>query len=122
MQVLRITTLALLLAASGATQAETSATPATPLSDCVDLTPDHQAFGFGTQYLLVQDGDAHYRVSFYGNCDAVGMPQVQISTSGTSNRLCPQATRVTANMRACSVRSVEQIDADRYARYRRLSR
>lgn len=122
MQVLRITAIALLLAAAGVTQAKTPATPATPVTDCVDLTPDHQAFGFGTQYLLVQDGDAHYRVSFYGSCDAVGMPQVEISTSGTTNRLCPQATRVSASMRACAVRTVEQIDADRYARYRRLSR
>ena len=56
--------------------AEAPATQSTPLADCVDLAPDHQAFGFGTQYLLVQDGDAHYRVSFYGSCDAVGMPQV----------------------------------------------
>ena len=122
MQVLRISAVALLLAATGATQAKTPATPATPLTDCVDLTADHQAFGFGTQYLLVQDGDAHYRVSFYGNCDAVGMPQVEISTSGTINRLCPEATRVTASTRACAVRSVQQIDADAYARYRRKSR
>jgi hypothetical protein len=122
MQALRITTLALLLATAGMTQAKTPVTPATPLSDCVDLTPSRQAFGFGTQYLLVQDGDAHYRVSFYGSCDAVGMPQVEINTSGTANRLCPKDTRVTASMRACSVRTVEQIDADRYARYRRLSR
>jgi len=120
MQVLRITSLALLMAI-GPAQAEAPATQSTPLADCVDLTADHQAFGFGTQYLLVQDGDAHYRVSFYGNCDAVGMPQVEITTSGTTNRLCPKATRVTASTRACSVRSVEQIDAERYARYRRLS-
>ena len=122
MHAFRITAVALLLAATGATQARTPATPATPLPDCVDLTPGHEAFSFGTQYLLLQDGDAHYRVSFYGSCDAVGMPQPEVSTSGTVNRLCPKDTRVTAGMRACSVRTVEQIDAERYARYRRMSR
>ena len=121
MHVLRTTFVTLLLATAGVVQAAPIA-PATPLSDCVDLAPDHQAFGIGTQTLLIQNGDAHYRVSFYGDCAAISMPQVEISTAGMRNRLCPKATRVVAQTTTCTVRSVEQIDADRYAVYRRKAR
>jgi hypothetical protein len=121
MPLLRMTAAALLLVAAGTTHAATD-TPATPLADCVDLSPNHQGFGVGTQRLLIEDGDAHYRVSFYGDCAAIDNPQVEISTAGTANRLCPKATRVSSRVDTCAVRSVEQIDADRYARYRKTTR
>jgi len=121
MQALRTTFVTLLLAAAGTLQAAPSV-PTTPLADCVDLAPDHQAFAVGTQTLLIQNGDAHYRVSFYGDCSAIAMPRVEISTSGTANRLCPKSTRVTAQTDTCTVRSVDEIDADRYASYRRKTR
>jgi hypothetical protein len=111
------------IAFAGTSQARQPATPKTPLNDCVNLSTDHEAFRFGKQYLLIQDGDAHYRLSFRGDCEAIGLSsQVVISTAGETNRLCPQATKVDSRTRSCSVSSVDQIDADRYARYKRTSR
>ena len=112
-----------LIAAAATTQAKTPAAPATPLASCVDLATDHQAIGYGTQLLFVETGDAHYRVSFGGRCDAIGLaPQVEITTAGQPNRLCPQASRVASHAHACDVRAVDEIDASQYARYRRMSR
>jgi hypothetical protein len=111
------------IAFAGTSQARQPPTPKTPLDDCVTLGPNHQAFGFGKQYLLIQDGDSHYRLAFRGDCEALSLStQVVISTAGETNRLCPQATKVNSRSRSCSVSSVDRIDADRYARYRKTSR
>jgi hypothetical protein len=123
MQYFRAITAVMLIAVAGVSQAQPPATPKVPLADCVNLGADHEAFRFGNQYLLVHDGDAHYRLSFYGNCEALGLAtQVRISTSGEANRLCPKATRVESRTQSCTVRSVDRIDAADYARFQRKAR
>ena len=120
---IRLIAFALIAAATTAAQAAPATTPATPLASCVDLAPGHESFHFGSQYLLVRDGEHHYRVSFGGDCDALLHGQVDISTSGTANQLCPDSTRVSARTYVCQVRSVDEIDAAAYDRYRaRVSR
>jgi hypothetical protein len=111
------------IAIAGTAQARQPAPPKTPLNDCVNLGGDHEAFRFGKQYLLIQDGTAHYRLSFSGDCEALGLSsQVVIATAGEANRLCPQATKVNSRLHSCSVTGVDLIDADKYTRYKRMSR
>lgn len=100
------------------------AAPADALAECVELAPDYQATRFGSQYLLVKNGETHYRLSFGGgSCDAIAMSsRLKITTEGTANRLCPTGTRVATKNDRCSVRSVEEIRADEYERYRQRAR
>ena len=115
----RITAAVLLAACAGMLQAKP---PQNPLTDCVDLSADQQAVRFGTQYLLINDAGAYYRLHFNGSCDALAFAStVEISTDGKLNRLCPQKSRLTSRTKTCSVRSVEVIDADTYARFKRRS-
>jgi hypothetical protein len=109
----------LLVACAATAQARPAATQ-NPLNDCVDLGADHQAVRFGTQYVLIQDGDAYYRLHFNGSCDALTVATtVEISTDGKVNRLCPQKSRLASRMKSCSVRSVDLIDAETFERYKR---
>ena len=111
---------AVLLAACAATSQARTAVNQNPLTDCVDLGVDHQAIRFGTQYVLIQDGDAHYRLHFNGSCDALTVAtSIEISTDGQVNRLCPQKSRLASRMKSCSVRGVDLIDADTFDRYKR---
>jgi hypothetical protein len=111
---------AVLLAACAVTAQAGPAVTQNPLSDCVDLGADHQAVRFGTQYVLIQDGDAYYRLHFNGSCDALTVATtVEISTDGKVNRLCPQKSRLASRVKSCSVRSVDLIDAETYERYTR---
>ena len=111
---------AVLLAACAATAQARPAVTQNPLTDCVDLGADHQAVRFGTQYVLIQDGDAYYRLHFNGSCDALTVATtVEISTDGKVNRLCPQKSRLASRMKSCSVRSVDLIDAETFERYKR---
>jgi len=78
---------------------------------------------FGSQYLLVKDGEAHYRVGFGGNCSAISLStQVRIRTGDQDNRLCPSGTRVLSKRDSCTVRSVVLISGDDYASYTRRAR
>jgi hypothetical protein len=112
--------LAMIAAATTATaaQAAPASTPATPLASCVDLGPGHETFNFGSQYLLVRAGDRNYRVSFGGNCDALMHGKLEISSDGHAGQLCPKGTRVSARAYACHARSIDEIDAAAYDRYR----
>lgn len=120
----RLIALILIATATTAAQAATPATtPAVPLADCVDLGPQHEAFRFGSQYLLVQDGDNHYRLSFSGGCDAIlHSSSPEIVADGKSNRLCARGTKVSTGTYSCAVSGIDQIGADTYTRYRRRSR
>jgi hypothetical protein len=119
----RLIALILIATATAAAQAATPAEPAAPLADCVDLGPQHESFRFGSQYLLVQDGDSHYRLSFSGNCDALlHSSSPVILADGKSNRLCARGTKVSTGTYSCAVSGVDQIGADTYTRYRRRSR
>ena len=112
--------LAVLLAVCATTSQARTAVNQNPLTDCVDLGVDHQAVRFGTQYVLIQDGDAHYRLHFNGSCDALTVAtSIEISTDGQVNRLCPQKSRLVSRMKSCSVRGVDLIDADTFERYKR---
>jgi len=90
------------------------------LVDCVTLSPDHQGVRFGSQYLLVRDGERHFRLGFSGSCEALmRSTAVMISTGGENNRLCAANSVVSSKRDRCAVRRVELIDADDYARYAR---
>ena len=94
-----------------------------PLTECVSLSNDHKGTRFGSQYLLLKDGDAHYRVGFGGSCDALMRSSiVQVATSGEKNRLCAKGTTVTSRSDHCTVRSVEKVDAEYYERVARRNR
>jgi len=94
-----------------------------PLSDCVDIAPQRQVARYGSQYLLVKDGDAHYRIGFGGSCSAISMStQVQIRTDRQDNRLCPSGTRIITRGDSCTVRTVVLISEDEYAKYARRGR
>jgi hypothetical protein len=111
---------AVLLAVCATTSQARTAVNQNPLTDCVDLGVDHQAVRFGTQYVLIQDGDAHYRLHFNGSCDALTVAtSIEISTDGQVNRLCPQKSRLASRMKSGSVRGVDLIDADTFDRYKR---
>ena len=94
-----------------------------PLSECTDISAQHEAFRFGTQYLFVKDGDAHYRLSFGNGCGALTTAtQVTIQADGQANRLCPKSTRVETRAGVCSARQIDRIGAESYARYQRKAR
>jgi hypothetical protein len=88
------------------------------LDGCVTLSPSHEGARFGSQYLLIRDGDAHYRIEFrQGGCSALYSGSVVVSTHGEANRLCASDTRVSSKAGTCHVSGVTLIDADEYRRY-----
>lgn len=94
-----------------------------PLTDCVSLSDAHQGTRSGSQYLLLKDGDAHYRVGFGGSRDALMRSSiVQVATGGEKNRLCAKGSTVTSRSAYCAVRSVDRIDAEDYERVARRNR
>ncbi|MBP6215804.1 MAG: hypothetical protein KA391_00245 [Luteimonas sp.] len=94
-----------------------------PLTECVSLSNDHKGTRFGSQYLLLKDGDAHYRVGFGGSCSAIDRSSVvQVATAGQKNQLCTKGTTVSSRSDHCAVRSVEKIDAEQYERVARRNR
>ena len=102
---------------------DAKAKEAEPLTDCVSLSDAHQGPRFGSQYLLLKDGDAHYRLGFGGSCDALMRSSiVQVATGGEKNRLCAKGTTVTSRSAYCAVRSVDRIDAEDYERVARRNR
>lgn len=93
------------------------------LTDCVDLPADYQATRFGSQYLLVKDGDNYYRLGFNGGCSAISLSSsVKISTDGQANRLCPSNTKVSSKRDSCKVREVDRVDQNAYEQYARKNR
>jgi len=113
-------TAALALAALGTAPASFAANQPAALQECVDLSPNHEAARFGTQYLLVKDGEQHFRIGLGSSCDAiVRSAAVQISAQKQSNRLCPKHTRISSRKGSCEARRVELIDARDFERYQR---
>lgn len=93
------------------------------LADCVDLPADYQASRFGSQYLLVKDGDNYYRLGFNGSCSAISLSSsVKISAEGQANRLCPNDTKVSSKRDSCKVREVIRVDQNTYEQYTRKNR
>ena len=92
-----------------------------PLTDCVELSPDYQAARFGSQYLMVKDGDAYYRLGFGGSgCSAITLSaNVRIATEGKENRLCPTASKVKTKRNSCEAREVLRVDEIEYKKYAR---
>jgi hypothetical protein len=113
-----------LLAMAGTVAAATpNATPDNAMSDCVDLGANHEAFRYSNQALLIADGDAHYKLSFGSGCDALTLTSnVDITSDGRADRICPQGTRIFAGPRSCSVQNVRTITAEDYAKYQRKAR
>ena len=94
-----------------------------PLADCVDLSAASEMARFGSQYLLVKDGDAHYRIGFGGGCSAIALStNVKIVTDGQANRLCPKGTRVAVKKDSCAAREVLRVDEREYEIYARKRR
>jgi len=106
--------LALALTAVGA-----PAMAAEPVDGCVDISDRHQAFRFGSQYLLVADDDAHYRLGFRDCGDLSISTRFAFSSDGTDNRICSADTRVKLNRSTCTATSLERIDAATFERLRR---
>ena len=97
-----------------------SAAEPTPVEGCVELSQSHQGMRYGSKYLLVKDGDAHYRVGFGKSCSALSLASsFEIETDGQANQLCATGTVVESKRGSCDVRTVEQIDADTFNRYKR---
>ena len=112
--------LALLLLAACAASTSASAVEGTPVEGCVELSESHQGMRHGSQFLLVKDGDAHYRVGFGKSCSALSLASsFEIETDGQANQLCATGTVVESKRGSCDVRTVEQIDADTFNRYKR---
>lgn len=95
-----------------------------PLNDCVELSPDYQVARFGSQYLMVKDGDAYYRIGFGGSgCSAITLSSsVKIVADGKDNRLCPAASKVKTKRDSCNAREVLRIDEIEYEKYARRQR
>ncbi|MGH8026510.1 MAG: hypothetical protein ACREO0_07255 [Pseudoxanthomonas sp.] len=88
------------------------------MADCVDLPADYQATRFGSQYLLIKDGDNYYRVGFNGSCSAIALSSsVKISTDGQANRLCPRDTKISSKRDSCAAREVVHVDQREYEQY-----
>lgn len=93
------------------------------LTDCVNLPEDYQATRFGSQYLLVKDGDSYYRLGFSNSCSAISLSsKVNIGTEGQGNRLCPSGTKVSSKHDSCRVNEVTRVDQRTYEQYARKSR
>ena len=92
-----------------------------PLTNCVELSPDYQVARFGSQYLMVKDGDAHYRIGFGGSgCSAITLSSsVKIATDGKDNQLCPAASKVKTKRNSCDAREVLRVDEIEYEKYAR---
>ena len=95
-----------------------------PLADCVELSPDYQVARFGSQYLMVKDGDAYYRIAFGGSgCSAITLSSsVKIATDGKANQLCPAASKVKTKRDSCDAREVLRVDEIEYEKYSRRQR
>ena len=95
-----------------------------PLPDCVELSSDYQVARFGSQYLMVKDGDAHYRIGFGGSgCSAITLSSsVEIATDGKNNWLCPVASKVKTKRDSCDARGVLRVDEIEYEKYARRQR
>jgi len=94
-----------------------------PLSECVVLPADYEAARFGSQYLLVKDGNNYYRIGFGSSCSAIALSaSVKITTDGQPNRLCPRETEVSGRRDYCTVREVVRIDEHEYEVYARKRR
>lgn len=94
------------------------------LGECITLSDAHRAVrADDNSQLLVKDGDAHYRVDFGGQCQAIARHSVvHLETNGNRNQLCPQGSQVRAKRDTCKVESIEpirQVDYQRNARWRR---
>lgn len=110
-----------LLACLGLALALTGTSAIASDDSCVSLSDQHRTSRFGTQYLLVKDGDEHFKVSFAGNqCGMLAVtPKFRIKTGGEANRLCSSGSTVSARTGSCKVNKVEAIDAEEFARLRR---
>ncbi|MFT3754713.1 MAG: hypothetical protein QM769_01990 [Pseudoxanthomonas sp.] len=93
------------------------------LADCVTLSPTHEGARFGSQYLLLRDGDAYYRVEFRNDyCDALNSGLVNVVTGKEHGKLCASGSKVTSKSGSCRVVAVSLIDAGKYARLSGKSR
>ena len=91
-----------------------------PVEGCVDLSANHEGVRYGAKYLLVKDGDAHYRLDFGRSCSAItAAGSITIRAEGEANRICASGTEVDTGRATCNVRKVEAIDAETFARYKK---
>jgi hypothetical protein len=88
---------------------------------CVTFSDARQTARFGSQYLLVRDGDKHYRVSFVDHqCGAMALVgKIRLETKDANNVLCQREGRVKTRHGSCRVKQVDEIDAATFARLTR---
>lgn len=108
---------------SCATFATAHAASGEDLSECVDLSSQHETARFGSQYLLIKDGESHYRLGFGGSCGEIAIAtRVQIRAEGKESRICPRGTTVLTKRGSCTVRGIASISAEQYDSYARRGR
>ena len=91
-----------------------------PVEGCVDLSSSHEGMRYGSKYVLIKDGDAHYRLDFGRACSAItASGSITIEAEGEANRICASGTKVDTGRGDCNVRKVEAIDAETFARYKK---
>lgn len=100
------------------------AAEAEPLTECVQLSAKHRGTRAGANsQLLLQDGEAYYRVDFRGSCDALAKSSiVHIAANGQDNLLCPSGTAVRSRMDSCTASAVSTLDEDTFKRELRRNR
>jgi len=94
------------------------------VTECVDLSQARSFQRAGTQHLYIADGGDHYRLSFMGNaCGPMrNTSKLELRTGETTNRICPQDTRLRANGHNCRVSGIERLTAEDYQRLTRKRR
>ena len=90
-----------------------------PLKECINFSGNHEVSRFGSQYVLVHDGDAYYRLQA-DHCDKLSMAtRVTIQTDKQIDRVCPEGTRIETNAGNCRASKAETIDEATWRRYQR---
>lgn len=94
------------------------------VTDCVDLSESRSFKRAGTQHLYIADGGQHYRLSFRDNaCGPMrNTSKLELRTGDTTNRMCPEDTRLRANGHTCRVSGIERLTAEDYQRLTRKRR
>ncbi|GAB3093626.1 hypothetical protein GCM10027159_09510 [Lysobacter terrae] len=105
------------LAAATVCAGTAQAAPSAPLKECVSLSGSQQATRFGSQFVLIHDGDTYYRLHA-DRCDKLSLAtRVTVRADSQPDRICPSDTRIETNTGNCIASKVETIDETTYRRY-----
>src|SRR5262245_50254711 len=81
-----------------------------PLKKCVSLSGSQQVSRFGSQYVLVHDGDTYYRLHA-DRCDKLSLAtRFALRAESQSDRICPADTQIQTNTGNCTAYKADVID------------